>query len=83
RASFASKQILQPKRDRVSGHAGASPRLLSALEVIANEGDCGRLPWRENFGRPHALVLLVVVHNHPPDEPTAQASAGAATFPMR
>ncbi|WP_232457356.1 hypothetical protein, partial [Burkholderia ubonensis] len=24
-ASFASKQILQPKRDRVSGHAGASP----------------------------------------------------------
>ncbi|WP_232482377.1 hypothetical protein, partial [Burkholderia ubonensis] len=25
RASFASKQILQPKRDRVSGHAGASP----------------------------------------------------------
>ncbi|WP_425125977.1 transposase, partial [Burkholderia gladioli] len=25
RASFANRQILQPKRDRVSGHAGASP----------------------------------------------------------
>ena len=26
RASFVGKQILQPKRDRVSGYAGASPR---------------------------------------------------------
>ncbi|WP_232437970.1 hypothetical protein, partial [Burkholderia ubonensis] len=29
-ASFASKQILQPKRDRVSGHAGASPRVVTS-----------------------------------------------------
>ncbi|WP_333983492.1 ABC-three component system protein, partial [Burkholderia gladioli] len=33
RASFANRQILQPKRDRVSGHAGASPRVDMAIRI--------------------------------------------------
>ncbi|WP_232482504.1 hypothetical protein, partial [Burkholderia ubonensis] len=54
RASFASKQILQPKRDRVSGHAGASPRRKGDPGLYAANATVGgistsytTLRWRE------------------------------------
>ncbi|WP_208452502.1 hypothetical protein, partial [Burkholderia gladioli] len=55
RASFASEQILQPKRERVSGYAGASP-----YRAVLAESALG---WRDfqRHSRPLEIFRLAFI----------------------